>query len=160
MLASRPIVAPAGQARRRREGVCAESSRPIIDDFAAARGVSLEHATAEWLFWMDADDRFDDANREKLRQLLADLPPDNVGCVIDCRWGAQLSGNGNAAADGIMPHRSAPAPWQKSKKQKKRQYWAPSRPFHCGRIADGAWGALPAHRRVRARQVRARAHRQ
>jgi glycosyltransferase involved in cell wall biosynthesis/tetratricopeptide (TPR) repeat protein len=60
-----------------------------IDNFAAARDVSLEHATGEWLFWMDADDRFDDANREKLRQILADLPPDNVGYVINCRCMAE-----------------------------------------------------------------------
>ncbi len=44
---------------------------PWIDDFAAARNESLRHATGDWIFWMDADDRLDDVNRERLRRLLA-----------------------------------------------------------------------------------------
>src|ERR1051325_3216673 len=32
-----------------------------IDDFAAARSVSLDDATGDWIFWMDADDRLDSA---------------------------------------------------------------------------------------------------
>jgi len=55
-----------------------------IDHFAAARNVSMQHATAEWLFWMDADDRLDDVNREKLRQLLDNLPQENVAFVVNC----------------------------------------------------------------------------
>src|SRR5260370_23496444 len=55
-----------------------------IDHFAAARNVSLQHATGEWLFWMDADDRLDDANREKLRLLPAKLPQENVAFVVNC----------------------------------------------------------------------------
>jgi len=43
------------------------------DDFAAARNESLRHATGEWIFWLDADDRLDAANVEKLRQLLSGL---------------------------------------------------------------------------------------
>jgi tetratricopeptide (TPR) repeat protein len=58
---------------------------PWIDSFSAARNVSLKHATGEWLFWMDADDRLDDVNREKLRRLLAELPEENVGYAINCR---------------------------------------------------------------------------
>jgi glycosyltransferase involved in cell wall biosynthesis len=30
---------------------------PWVDNFAAARNESLRHATGEWIFWMDADDR-------------------------------------------------------------------------------------------------------
>jgi glycosyltransferase involved in cell wall biosynthesis len=37
-----------------------------VGDFAAARNESLRHATGEWLFWMDADEWIDDANRQKL----------------------------------------------------------------------------------------------
>lgn len=43
------------------------------DDFAAARNESLRHATGDWIFWMDADDRLDDVNRGKLAELLASL---------------------------------------------------------------------------------------
>jgi glycosyltransferase involved in cell wall biosynthesis len=51
---------------------------PWVDSFAAARNETLRHATGDWIFWMDADDRLDDANREKLRVLLENLPNENV----------------------------------------------------------------------------------
>jgi glycosyltransferase involved in cell wall biosynthesis len=44
-----------------------------VDSFAAARNEGLKHATGEWIFWMDADDRIDEENRRKLRKLLDDL---------------------------------------------------------------------------------------
>ena len=43
------------------------------DDFSAARNESLRHATGDWIFWMDADDRLDDENKGRLRSLLAGL---------------------------------------------------------------------------------------
>lgn len=57
---------------------------PWIDSFAAARNESLRHARGEWIFWMDADDRLDETNRQKLRSLLADLPEENTGFVMKC----------------------------------------------------------------------------
>lgn len=57
---------------------------PWIDHFAAARNESLKYATCEWIFWMDADDRLDDANRDKLRGLFASLEDENVGFVLKC----------------------------------------------------------------------------
>ncbi len=44
-----------------------------IDDFAAARNAALDHATGRYAFWLDADDRIDDANRERLATLFAGL---------------------------------------------------------------------------------------
>lgn len=32
---------------------------PWCDDFTAARNESLRHATGDWIFWMDADDRIE-----------------------------------------------------------------------------------------------------
>ncbi len=58
---------------------------PWIDHFAAARNACLEHATGDWIFWLDADDRLDEGNRVKLRQLLAALPAGNVACSMKCR---------------------------------------------------------------------------
>src|ERR1700728_350580 len=52
---------------------------PWCDDFAAARNESLRHATGEWVLWMDADDRVDEPNRQRLRELFAGLKDENVG---------------------------------------------------------------------------------
>ncbi len=48
---------------------------PWCDDFAAARNECIRHATGEWIFWMDADERIDEANREKLRGLFESIKP-------------------------------------------------------------------------------------
>jgi tetratricopeptide (TPR) repeat protein len=53
------------------------------DDFAAARNESLRHASGEWIFWLDADDRFDAANVERLRQLLSQLGDQPRAYMID-----------------------------------------------------------------------------
>ncbi len=58
---------------------------PWIDHFAAARNACLEHATGDWIFWLDADDRIDEDNREKLRRLFASLPAGNVAYSMKCR---------------------------------------------------------------------------
>jgi glycosyltransferase involved in cell wall biosynthesis len=55
------------------------------DDFAAARNESLRHATGQWIFWLDADDRVDTDNRLRLRNLLASLPDDNRGYLMEYR---------------------------------------------------------------------------
>lgn len=58
---------------------------PWQDSFAAARNESLRHAAGQWIFWMDADDRIDEENRERLKQLFAELKPDMAGYMITCR---------------------------------------------------------------------------
>jgi GT2 family glycosyltransferase/tetratricopeptide (TPR) repeat protein len=42
---------------------------PWCDSFAAARNQSLEHASEQWIFWMDSDDTIDPAEGRKLREL-------------------------------------------------------------------------------------------
>ena len=46
---------------------------PWIDDFAAARNEALSHATGDYVFWLDADDVVEPAERVKLVALLAGL---------------------------------------------------------------------------------------
>lgn len=46
---------------------------PWCDDFSAARNESLRHATSDWVFWLDADDRFDDVNVARLHSLFTAL---------------------------------------------------------------------------------------
>ena len=41
-----------------------------INDFAAARNESLRHATGDWIFWLDADERLTPASVEPLKRLL------------------------------------------------------------------------------------------
>ena len=55
---------------------------PWCDDFAAARNASLDHATGNWIFWLDADDRIDKRNRRKLKALFAGLKDENVVYVM------------------------------------------------------------------------------
>jgi glycosyltransferase involved in cell wall biosynthesis len=45
-----------------------------IGDFAAARNVSLEHATRPWIVWMDADDRLPEASLQPLKDLVKERP--------------------------------------------------------------------------------------
>jgi GT2 family glycosyltransferase len=58
---------------------------PWVDSFAAARNVTLEHATGDYCFWLDADDRVNDANRENLKALFESLPRNQlVGFSMKC----------------------------------------------------------------------------
>jgi glycosyltransferase involved in cell wall biosynthesis/tetratricopeptide (TPR) repeat protein len=81
---------------------------PWIDHFAAARNACLEHASGEWIFWLDADDRLDVENREKLRLLLANLPNENVGYSMKCRCLADPAHGTETTVDHIRLFRNDP----------------------------------------------------
>jgi GT2 family glycosyltransferase/Flp pilus assembly protein TadD len=56
------------------------------ESFAAARNESLRHSTADWIFWIDADDRVDEANRPKLAQVFEQLNNgENAAYAMKCR---------------------------------------------------------------------------
>ena len=44
------------------------------DDFSAARNESIRHATGDYILWLDADDRVDPSEVEKIRQLKRMFP--------------------------------------------------------------------------------------
>ncbi len=70
---------------------------PWPDSFAAARNESIRHATGKWLLWLDADEYFDEANRDKLRRLVTELGDDNTAYVMQQRSAAT---NGSATLVG------------------------------------------------------------
>ena len=80
------VVVDTGSADRTKEVAARFGARvfdfPWIDDFAAARNEALRHATGDWILWLDADDRIDEPNRQKLRQLFAALPDQNVAFAL------------------------------------------------------------------------------
>jgi glycosyltransferase involved in cell wall biosynthesis len=46
---------------------------PWCDDFSAARNESLRHATGDWIFWLDADDRVRPNQVAAIKQVLSQL---------------------------------------------------------------------------------------
>ncbi len=83
------------------------------DSFAAARNESLRHANGQWLLWLDGDEYFEDANRDKLRPSAPTCPTITAptscshqraqrGRLVEQR---QLRSGGTASADGQCPGR-------------------------------------------------------
>ncbi len=60
-----------------------------IDDFAAARNESLRHATGDWIFWLDADDRVPPRSLVQLKQAVASGQAD----AFRCRMVSPLGGD-------------------------------------------------------------------
>src|SRR5258706_2395792 len=53
------------------------------DDFSAARNEALRHATKDWIFILDADERLLDEDRNKLRALIDSLDDRNAGYLMN-----------------------------------------------------------------------------
>jgi hypothetical protein len=87
-LADEIIVVDTGSTDRTREVAARFGARlfdfPWCDSFAAARNEGLRHATGEWIFWLDADDRLDEDNRTKLRALFSGLGHENAAYSMKC----------------------------------------------------------------------------
>jgi hypothetical protein len=83
------IVVDTGSTDRTREVASQLGARVLdftwVDSFAAARNESFRHARGEWILWPDADEWFDEQNRQRLRQLLANLPRENVALLM-CQY--------------------------------------------------------------------------
>ena len=57
---------------------------PWCDDFSAARNEFLKHATGDWIFWLDADDRIERTEAEKLRKLISPAKDTAFFCHLYC----------------------------------------------------------------------------
>jgi tetratricopeptide (TPR) repeat protein len=80
------VVVDTGSTDRTREIAASFGAKVIdfawCDSFAAARNESLRHATGEWAFWLDADERLDAANRQRLVELFGRLGGENAGYIM------------------------------------------------------------------------------
>ena len=81
---------------------------PWVDSFAAARNEALRHASHEWIFWFDADDRLDPTNREKLTYLFSNLPDENVAFSMKCLCLPDPISNTTTVVDHIRLFRNDP----------------------------------------------------
>ncbi len=81
---------------------------PWPDSFAAARNVSLDHARGEWIFWMDADDRIDPENLDKLQKLFASLDGSNRAYSMKCVCVASVPGDTATVVDHVRLFRNDP----------------------------------------------------
>jgi glycosyltransferase involved in cell wall biosynthesis/predicted Zn-dependent protease len=82
---------------------------PWCDSFAAARNAALDRATGDWAFWLDADDRVDDANRAKLAALFGSLGHENAAYVVKCVCVPDGPGRAETAVDHVRLFRRDPA---------------------------------------------------
>src|SRR6185437_11193453 len=65
-------------------------------------------ATGDWAFWMDADDRLDDANAAKLKALFGSLTFENAAYVMKCVCVADAPGGTTTAVDHVRLFRTDP----------------------------------------------------
>jgi hypothetical protein len=110
------IVVDTGSTDRTRELARSFGARvfdfPWKDSFAAARNESLRHATGDWIFWLDADDHLDEANREKLRDLFAGLA-DEIGAYVMKYLSPWDSSGGSTVVQQVRLFRNHPqVRWQ------------------------------------------------
>lgn len=74
---------------------------PWVDDFAAARNAALARATGDYAFWLDADDRVEPDQRDRLRTLLDGLGSTDSAYVVRCVCDADPAGGGATVVDHV-----------------------------------------------------------
>lgn len=108
-LTAEVVVVDTGSTDRTREVAAGLGAKvvdfPWRDDFAAARNAGIDQASGSWIFWLDADDRLDGPNRDRLRELFAGLRDENVGYLMTCVSPSQA---GAAAVEHLRIFRNRP----------------------------------------------------
>jgi GT2 family glycosyltransferase/Flp pilus assembly protein TadD len=106
------VVVDTGSTDRTKEVAARHGARvfdfPWVDSFADARNESLRHATGEWVLWLDADDRVDEENRVKLRQLFERLGDENTAYVMKVRSPVNPTGSSVRILDQVRLFRNHP----------------------------------------------------
>jgi hypothetical protein len=104
------VLVDTGSSDRTREIATSFGARvfefPWVESFAATRNESLRHATGDYTFWMDADDRLDLENRQKLRALFAGLLDENTAYVMKCLCVPEADGHGGTVVDHVRLFRN------------------------------------------------------
>ncbi|WZP01243.1 glycosyltransferase (plasmid) [Isosphaeraceae bacterium EP7] len=100
------VVVDTGSRDRTRELAEAAGARVVefawVDDFAAARNVALEHATGDYAFWLDADDRVEPAEHARLKKLLSGLKHgDEAAYVVKCSCDPDPKKGGETVVDHV-----------------------------------------------------------
>jgi tetratricopeptide (TPR) repeat protein/glycosyltransferase involved in cell wall biosynthesis len=107
------IVVDTGSTDRTRDVAAGLGARvvdfPWVDDFAAARNESLRHATGEWIFWLDGDERLDDENRGRFRRLAESLNGQAAAFVMVQRSASKDAGNSATEVHQVRLFRNHPA---------------------------------------------------
>ena len=116
-LVSEIVVVDTGSTDRTREVAAGFGARvfdvPWKDSFAAARNESLRLATRDWVFWLDADDRLDPQNRQRLQVLFAGLRDENVAYLMKCVLPEGLKAGVGKEVDHLrLFHRHPEAHWE------------------------------------------------
>ena len=72
-----------------------------VDDFAAARNAALARATGDYAFWLDADDRIEAPQRDRLCALLDGLRAADTAHVVRCSCDPDPRGGGATVVDHV-----------------------------------------------------------
>src|SRR5262249_50093047 len=106
------VVVDTGSTDRTKEVAASLGARVFefawVDSFAAARNESLRHASGDWIFWLDGDEYLDEANRQKVRVLFANLGYENAAYSMKQCSAPEIAGGSATVVDQVRLFRNLP----------------------------------------------------